>query len=129
VTTTLLPQPTARCAASSHREAWFSDDPEDREYAAWQCSSCPLRDGCRARAPFESAGLWGGVTAGDGFELVEPPAPEHRPSHACWVSGCTRPECRSAHAAYVAERRALGPVTAPASLEELGQQTFDWSAA
>jgi hypothetical protein len=106
MSTTLLPQPTARCAASSHREAWFSEDPEDRFFAAAHCAVCPLVASCAARAPFESAGLWGGVTAGDGFELLEPPAPEHRPSRGRYAAGCRCGGCTARNRAYVAARRA-----------------------
>jgi hypothetical protein len=129
MSTTLLPQPTARCAASSHREAWFSEDPEDRFFAAAHCAVCPLEASCAARAPFESAGLWGGVTAGDGFELLEPPAPEHHASRAAYVGGCRCGGCTEANAAWIREwRRRPAAVTEPANVGA-EQLAFDWSAA
>ena len=44
-------------------DAWFSDDPDVREYAAAHCWSCPVLAECGrfATANQETAGVWAGM--------------------------------------------------------------------
>ena len=42
---------------------WTSDDPDERQWAAWHCQPCRILDACHAAADEtpERFGVWGGI--------------------------------------------------------------------
>ena len=115
-------------ACTRRPAAWFSDDAEDRWYAAQHCARCPIRAACAERGRDEPAGVWGGVVAADRFELVEPvTVVEHVPSRAHYVSGCREPACVAANTEWIRSWRNR-PVTAAPTIEAFEQLAMEVGA-
>ena len=57
---------------------WTSDDPDERQWAAWRCAPCTILDACHAAADEtpERFGVWGGI---DRTQTQRPTNPERTP--------------------------------------------------
>ena len=66
----------------SEPERWVGDDPDEREEAAHECGTCPLRAECYARAieNGEEWGVWGGID-------LRPGSQRRTPRRACVACG------------------------------------------
>jgi hypothetical protein len=83
----------------------------DADEAKAICKRCSVRAECldHALAHYEVYGVWGGLTEEERRTLRQG-RPVGRPkmghgTRACYQSGCRRPECRDANAAYGRRRR------------------------
>lgn len=90
------------------RDYWFTGGVVVDEIAKAICARCPVRDRCAQAGRDERFGIFGGISAGDRWQLMilATPVPEVIHDRTRYVSaGCRCAPCTASNAAYVSAWR------------------------